>query len=274
MVNQCIWWLKWWSGFFPLPPLTKCACFWQLCDGLCWGAVPVQRSGVVGAAAGGAGEDAERHHCRVCSCAGPSPPAGVPGCLLPQVVLRNVLWTCGMGTEVLLTCTGGSWWRTRAVPQLVEITISSLLVSCFSVIASMNNLETSGMSLACILALMLVSDMCLGGEEEETLLGLKRNRNLYWRESPGACYFLLPQFPLRALGVWNSLGRVWLFSASYPLRLVLLHFQWRVAPENFLAIEKSIVLTFQQQTYTVMPSVMNMRTVQLAAERVKSGTWA
>lgn len=63
--------------------------FWQLRDGLRRGAVPVQRSGVVGAAAHRAGEDAEYHHHSVRSAAGPPATAGVPGCLLPQVALPN-----------------------------------------------------------------------------------------------------------------------------------------------------------------------------------------
>lgn len=71
---------------------SACASFWQLCDGLRRGAVPIQRPGVVGAAARREGEGAEHHHRRVRSSAGPAAPAGDPGCLLLQVLLPDMCW--------------------------------------------------------------------------------------------------------------------------------------------------------------------------------------
>lgn len=65
------------------------ASFWQLRDRLRRGAVPVQRSGVVGAAARRAGEDEEYHYHSVRSSARLPLTAGAPGRLLPQVALPN-----------------------------------------------------------------------------------------------------------------------------------------------------------------------------------------
>lgn len=78
-----------------LLPAAACSLFpWQLCGGLRGGALPVQRPGVVGAAARRAGQGAEHHHHRVRGRAGPAAAAGRPGCLLPQVSLPN--WAGGV----------------------------------------------------------------------------------------------------------------------------------------------------------------------------------
>lgn len=94
------WWMDvqgGWGGGLWLCPATTAACAlfpWQLCDRLRGGALPVQRPGVVGAAARRAGQGAEHRHHRVCRRAGPAAAAaGPPGCLLPQVLLPDTAKT-------------------------------------------------------------------------------------------------------------------------------------------------------------------------------------
>lgn len=110
------------------------ASFWQLCDRLRWGAVPVQRPGVVGAAARRAGEGAEHHHRRVHS--GAVAAAGVTGRLLLQVLLPN---SCCEHVAEGLRCL----WPSQVAcgeefALFLSSPIMSLLLSCISVIGSMN----------------------------------------------------------------------------------------------------------------------------------------